>query len=152
MVSYWIVLVGCVLLTHKLKALLSFQRPVIIYLFTWLDIPEHLHHSNIALRRLGLEAMTSYLRDSSVVMASGIWFSIGVMGCLRFWEENLANEIFCKLRVWKSVHHTFKWINQPDAAISQVYYLSFKYSSTCFGHEDARNTLSCSWDLLGRAS
>ena len=29
--------------------------------------------------------------------------------------------------------HTFNWINQPDAATSQVYYLSFKYSSTCFG-------------------
>jgi len=25
-------------------------------------------------------------------------------------------------------------INQKDAATSQVYYLSFKYSSTCFGH------------------
>ena len=24
----------------------------------------------------------------------------------------------------------FNWINQPDAATSQVYYLSFKYSST----------------------
>jgi NADH:ubiquinone oxidoreductase subunit 4 (subunit M) len=24
-------------------------------------------------------------------------------------------------------------MNQPDAAISQVYYLSFMYSSTCFG-------------------
>jgi hypothetical protein len=31
-------------------------------------------------------------------------------------------------------HHTFKRINQADAAVSQVYYLSFKYSSTCFGH------------------
>ena len=36
-------------------------------------------------------------------------------------------------------------LNQPatDAATSQVYYLSFKYSSTCFGHEDAQNMLSC---------
>ena len=25
-------------------------------------------------------------------------------------------------------------MNQPDAANSQVYYLSFKYSSTCFEH------------------
>jgi hypothetical protein len=30
----------------------------------------------------------------------------------------------------------FNWINQPDAATSQVYYLSFKYSSTCFGQEN----------------
>jgi len=35
--------------------------------------------------------------------------------------------------------HTFKWINQPDAAISQVYYLSFKYSSTRFGHPHAHH-------------
>jgi len=41
-------------------------------------------------------------------------------------------------RVCKSVHHhTFNWINQPDAANSQVYYLSFKYSSTRFGRPRA---------------
>jgi hypothetical protein len=34
---------------------------------------------------------------------------------------------------------TFKRINQPGAAISQVYYLSFKYSSPCFGHPHARH-------------
>jgi len=33
----------------------------------------------------------------------------------------------------------FNWINQPDAANSQVYYLSFKYSSTCFGHPHAHH-------------
>ena len=43
-------------------------------------------------------------------------------------------------RFCKSVpHHTFKWINQSDAAVSQVYYLSFKYSSTCFGHPHAHH-------------
>ena len=33
----------------------------------------------------------------------------------------------------------FNRINQPDAANSQVYYLSFKYSSTCFGHPHAHH-------------
>jgi len=33
----------------------------------------------------------------------------------------------------------FNFINQQDAAASQVYYLSFKYSSTCFGHPHAHN-------------
>jgi hypothetical protein len=43
-------------------------------------------------------------------------------------------------RVCKSMHHhTFNWINQPDAANSQIYYLSFKYSSTCFGHPHAHH-------------
>jgi hypothetical protein len=47
-------------------------------------------------------------------------------------------------------HHTFNRINQPDAAISQVYYLSFKYSSTCFErpyahHQELNNCSSSLW-------
>jgi hypothetical protein len=38
-----------------------------------------------------------------------------------------------------TIQHTFKWIKQPDAAISQVYYLSFRYSSTCFGYHNAQH-------------
>jgi hypothetical protein len=33
----------------------------------------------------------------------------------------------------------FNRINQQDAATSQVYYLSFKYNSTCFGHPHAHH-------------
>jgi hypothetical protein len=33
----------------------------------------------------------------------------------------------------------FQMNQQPDAAISQVYYLSFKYSSTCFGYPYAHH-------------
>ena len=42
--------------------------------------------------------------------------------------------------------HTFNWIKERDAATSQVYYLSFKYSSTCFGHPHAHHQelISCS--------
>jgi hypothetical protein len=49
------------------------------------------------------------------------------------------------------VHHdTFKSINKPDATISQVYYLSFKYSSTCFErphahHQELNNCSSSLW-------
>ena len=57
--------------------------------------------------------------------------------------------------VCKSVHHhTFKLIIQPDAEISQVYYLSFKYSSTCFGTESISNlpfrvfTLELYWSVI----
>jgi len=51
-------------------------------------------------------------------------------------------------------HHTFKWINQPDAAISQVYYLSFKYSLTCLGHlhahhQELNNCCSSLWFTVG---
>ena len=33
----------------------------------------------------------------------------------------------------------FNWINQPDATTSQIYCLSFKYGSTCFGHPHAHH-------------
>jgi hypothetical protein len=44
----------------------------------------------------------------------------------------------------------FNLINQPDAATSQVYYLLFKYSSTCFGrlyahHQELNNWSSSLW-------
>ena len=47
----------------------------------------------------------------------------------------LKNKTFCHYFKKSS----FKLINQLDAAISQVYYLSFKYSSTCFGHPHAHH-------------
>jgi len=69
-------------------------------------------------------------------------------------KQELCNQHSFKFRVCKSVHHhTFKWINQPDAAISQVYHLSFKHSSTCFGHPHAHHQeLNCSssfWFTVG---
>jgi len=50
-----------------------------------------------------------------------------------------------------------KWINQPDVAISQVYHLSFKYSSTCFGHphahhQELNNCCSSLWSWLGQSA
>jgi hypothetical protein len=44
----------------------------------------------------------------------------------------------------------FKQINQPDAKNSQVYYLTFMYSSTCFGrphahHQELNNCSSSLW-------
>jgi hypothetical protein len=33
----------------------------------------------------------------------------------------------------------FKYINQPDATVPQVYYLTFMCSSTCFGHFHAHH-------------
>jgi hypothetical protein len=68
---------------------------------------------------------------------------------------NGSRQALRKCRVCKSVHHhTFKWINQPDAAISQVYCLSFKYSSTCFGHphdnhQELINCRSSLWFTVG---
>jgi hypothetical protein len=60
--------------------------------------------------------------------------------------------VFCEVKSLKFVmtvrgfivcqsvhHHTFNRTNQPDAATSQVYYLSFKYTSTCFGHPHAHH-------------
>jgi len=51
----------------------------------------------------------------------------------------------------------FKWINQPDATISQVYYLPFMYSSTCFGRphahrQELNNCSSSLWFYRGGSS
>jgi hypothetical protein len=74
---------------------------------------------------------------------------------LEFEMETQGNPSSCNktsaIWVFKSVHHhTFKLINQPDATISQVYYLSFMYSSTCFGrlhahHQELNNCNSSLW-------
>jgi len=66
-----------------------------------------------------------------------------------------SNTVFFFFSVCKSEHyHTFKWINQPYAAISRVYYLSFKYVSTCFRHphpyyEELNNCSSSFWFTVG---
>ena len=57
----------------------------------------------------------------------------------------------CHMNVLSIVNSYMKTnINQPDAATSQVYYLSFKYSSTCFGrphahHQELCNCISSLW-------
>jgi hypothetical protein len=55
-------------------------------------------------------------------------------------------------RYFEISHIGFKWINQPDATTSQVYYLTFTrmYSSTCFGcphahHQELNNCSSSLW-------
>jgi len=58
------------------------------------------------------------------------------------------------MKIYIKIAPTFKWINQQDAAISQFYYLSFKYSSTCFGHprahhQELNNCSSSLWFTAG---
>jgi len=54
--------------------------------------------------------------------------------------QDVKVKLYPGFRVYKSVHHhTFNLINQPDATTSQVYYLSFKHSSKCFGHHHAHH-------------
>jgi len=58
-------------------------------------------------------------------------------------------------KVCKSVHHHTIQINhQIDATISPVYYLTFIYSSTCFGrphahHQEHNNCGSNLWFIAG---
>ena len=49
-----------------------------------------------------------------------------------------------------TIYYHFKYINQLDVILSQVYYLTFMYSSTCFGrphahHRDLNNCSSSLW-------
>jgi len=47
--------------------------------------------------------------------------------------------MFNKFKVCKSVHHHTIQINKLDAKISPVNYLTFIYSSTCFGRPHAHH-------------
>ena len=47
----------------------------------------------------------------------------------------------------------FKLINQPDATVSQVYYLTFMFRSTCFGRPHAHHQeLTAAWTASGFTS
>jgi len=50
-----------------------------------------------------------------------------------------SEEFWLSLPICNTSNDTFNWINQPDAANSHVYYLSFKYSSKCFAHPHAHH-------------
>jgi len=61
------------------------------------------------------------------------------------WPQSLST---CYLSLQRQ--HKFKQINQLDVKISQVYYLTFMYSSTCFGrphahHQELNNCSSSLW-------
>jgi hypothetical protein len=82
-------------------------------------------------------------KSSCAVFLSAAFPGLPYFSTLFYKRHNSRNKVTeyrkC-FRVCKSVHHhTFNWINQPDASVSQVYYLSFKYSSTCFGHPHAHH-------------
>jgi len=50
-----------------------------------------------------------------------------------------ASRYKCAMKNQHDAQLIFNWINQQDAETSQVYYLLFKYSSTCFGHPHAHH-------------
>jgi len=59
----------------------------------------------------------------------------------------------CYLSIFVLWTSDFKWINQLDATISPVYYLTFIYNSTCFGrphahHQELNNCSSSLWFYL----
>jgi hypothetical protein len=103
---------------------------------------------------ISLSAWNSSAPTGRIIMKFGIW-----VFC-----ENLSKEIQIllkservtgKFRVCKSVHHhIFKKINQLNASVSQLYCLSFKYSSTCYEHPHAHHQelINCSsrlWFTVG---
>ena len=75
-----------------------------------------------------------------------------------FWRKNVLKKLWpitgrenCHENPRNLSEH-FKYINQPDATISQVYYLTFTrmYSSTCFGrphayHQEPNNCSRSLW-------
>jgi hypothetical protein len=98
-------------------------------------------------------ALLRFLRLSLSLLLFALSFAVSciISVCLRrkiesiemYWLRRFQIMNFKVYHIFwfcKSVYHlTFKWINQPDAAIFYVYYLSFKYSSTCFRHPHAHH-------------
>jgi hypothetical protein len=76
--------------------------------------------------------LVSLFMSTNMNIAQPNWFVLQV-------HDGRSQCLYTKFRVCKSVHHTFNWINQQDAATSQVCYSSFRYSSTCFGHSHAHH-------------
>ena len=71
-------------------------------------------------------------------------FKIGVRA-----DKNTSQ--FClQLLIQNKIQIRFNWIDQLDATIPQVHYLTFMYSSTCFGrphahHQELNNCSSSLW-------
>ena len=67
---------------------------------------------------------------------------------------NISKFLILRLKFVKSVHqHTIQINHKLDATISPVFYLTFIYSSTCFGHphshhQELNNCSSSLWFYL----
>jgi hypothetical protein len=68
--------------------------------------------------------------------------------------KNVSHKWFLILKVCKSVHHRTIQINhQPDATVFQFIFLTFIYSSTCFGrfpahHQELNDCSGSLWSYL----
>jgi len=128
--------------------LLVFLKPLLLYILFWgiIIMKIWIVSRNTAKWSCWLVIPSYILRHYTVgtsMHSSNNWTALAT-------DTQPLSIVVMQFRVCKSVHHhTFKWINQPDAAISQVYCLSFKYSSTCFKHFHAHHQelINCSSSL-----
>ena len=88
-----------------------------------------------------------------LTLESSVYFSQSVLLCSPRFFSHQADITFFFLTlkfVSPCIIIQFKQINQLDATISPVYYLTFIYSSTCFGrphapHQELNNCSSSPW-------
>jgi len=94
----------------------------------------NVHESNAETTNLELNATLGKENKSTISVVNFVGYLMIQLHWIR-WEDQ-------EHYVGKDLKQTafaFNWINQSDTATSQVYYLSFKYSSTCFGHPHAHH-------------
>jgi len=102
-------------------------------------------------KKLTHERTDSFLNFGFVSPCIIIYLTFILLTWRIWWAPNNASK-------WQmGFNLAFKGLNkskQPDASVSQIYCLSFKYSSTCFGHPHAHHQepINCSsrlWFTVG---
>ena len=72
----------------------------------------------------------------------------------RYVDDSTSKELSSRFEPFGKKNLIRNKINQPDISISQLYCVSFKYSSICFGHPHAHHQelINCSsrlWFTVG---
>ena len=129
----------------------------------------------IITKRLESFVYFSFYETYMMLEENGLWLISGFLGYLKMLLNCIGHEAYMELEgcyewwllmtmVCEVVAYLtfaslciiiqFKWINQQNATVSQVYYLTFMRGSTCFGrflahHQELTTALAASGFTVG---